>query len=188
MPDEVYKHFAAIAEEKAETEAAWNVMFAAYCEEYPEMEELWNRYYDVHAAEVLDQDGQFWKRQEKAEATRSISGSVINYLKDVMPNLFGGSADLAPSNKTAMSGAGDFSKEDRSGRNLHFGVRELAMAAIGNGIMLHGGLRAYVSTFFVFSDYCKPMARLSALMGTPLTYVFTHDSIGVGEDGRPMSR
>ncbi len=127
MPDEVYKHFAAIAEEKAETEAAWNVMFAAYCEEYPEMEELWNRYYDVHAAEVLDQDGQFWKRQEKAEATRSISGAVINYLKDVMPNLFGGSADLAPSNKTAMSGAGDFSKEDRSGRNLHFGVRELAM-------------------------------------------------------------
>ena len=183
VPDEVYKHFAAIAEEKAETEAAWNVMFAAYCEEYPEMEELWNRYYDVHAAEVLDQDGQFWKRQEKAEATRSISGSGINYLKDVMPNLFGGSADLAPSNKTAMSGAGDFSKEDRSGRNLHFGVRELAMAAIGNGIMLHGGLRAYVSTFFVFSDYCKPMARLSALMGTPLTYVFTHDSIGVGEDG-----
>ena len=85
VPDEVYKHFATIAEEKAETEAAWNVMFAAYCEEYPEMEELWNRYYDVHAAEVLDQDGQFWKRQEKAEATRSISGSVINYLKDVMP-------------------------------------------------------------------------------------------------------
>lgn len=77
---------------------------------------------------------------------------------------------------------GDFSKEDRAGRNLHFGVRELAMAAIGNGIMLHGGLRAYVSTF-LFSDYCKPMARLSALMGVPLTYVFTHDSIGVGEDG-----
>ena len=121
---------------------------------------------DVYKRQVLDQDGQFWKRQEKAEATRSISGAVINYLKDVMPNLFGGSADLAPSNKTAMSGAGDFSKEDRSGRNLHFGVRELAMAAIGNGIMLHGGLRAYVSTFFVFSDYCKPMARLSALMGT----------------------
>ena len=82
-----------------------------------------------------------------------------------------------------MKDAGDFSKEDRAGRNLHFGVRELAMAAIGNGIMLHGGLRAYVSTFFVFSDYCKPMARLSALMGVPLTYVFTHDSIGVGEDG-----
>ncbi|WP_125141385.1 transketolase [Clostridium transplantifaecale] len=183
VPDEVYKHFSEIAEEKAETEAAWNVMFAAYCEEYPEMEELWNKYHDIHAAEALKEDEQFWKKQEKAEATRSISGNIINYLKDVMPNLFGGSADLAPSNKTNMSGAGDFSKEDRSGRNLHFGVRELAMSAIGNGIMLHGGLRAYVSTFFVFSDYCKPMARLSALMGTPLTYVFTHDSIGVGEDG-----
>jgi transketolase len=82
-----------------------------------------------------------------------------------------------------MSDMGDFSKDDYSGRNLHFGVRELSMAAIGNGITLHGGLRAYVSTFFVFSDYVKPMARLSALMGLPLTYVFTHDSIGVGEDG-----
>ena len=86
-----------------------------------------------------------------------------------------------------MDGKGDFSKEDRSGRNLHFGVRELAMAAIGNGMALHGGLKPYVATFFVFSDYVKPMARLSALMGTPLTYVFTHDSIGVGEDGPTMS-
>ena len=97
--------------------------------------------------------------------------------------MFGGSADLAPSNKTAMSGAGDFSAETPEGRNIHFGVRELAMAAIGNGIMLHGGLKSYVATFFVFSDYTKPMARLSALMNLPLTYVFTHDSIGVGEDG-----
>ena len=183
VPDEVYRHYAEIAEDKAETEAAWNVMFAAYCEEYPEMEALWNRYYDAKAGEALADDAGYWKKQEKPEATRSLSGKMINYIKDVMPNLIGGSADLAPSNKTAMSGAGDFSKEDRTGRNLHFGVRELAMAAIGNGIMLHGGLRAYVSTFFVFSDYCKPMARLSALMGVPLTYVFTHDSIGVGEDG-----
>ena len=183
VPEEVYRHYAEIAEEKAETEAAWNVMFAAYCEEYPELETLWGRYHDAKAGEALSDDADYWKKQEKPEATRSLSGKMINYIKDVMPNLIGGSADLAPSNKTAMSGAGDFSKEDRSGRNLHFGVRELAMAAIGNGIMLHGGLRAYVSTFFVFSDYCKPMARLSALMGVPLTYVFTHDSIGVGEDG-----
>ena len=100
-----------------------------------------------------------------------------------MPNLMGGSADLAPSNKTYMNGEGDFSKENRAGRNMHFGVRELAMTAIGNGMMLHGGLQSYVATFFVFSDYTKPMARLSALMKTPLTFVFTHDSIGVGEDG-----
>jgi len=100
-----------------------------------------------------------------------------------MPGFIGGSADLAPSNKTNMSDMGDFSAQNYAGRNLHFGVRELAMAAIGNGMTLHGGLRPYVSTFFVFSDYVKPMARLSALMGTPLTYVLTHDSIGVGEDG-----
>lgn len=183
VPEDVYRHFDAIAEEKAETEAAWNVMFAAYCEEYPEMEALWNQYYDGKAGEALLEDETFWKRQEKPEASRAISGRIINELKDRLPNLIGGSADLAPSNKTAMSGAGDFSKEDRSGRNLHFGVRELSMSAIGNGLMLHGGLKAYVATFFVFSDYCKPMARLSALMGLPLTYVFTHDSIGVGEDG-----
>ena len=100
-----------------------------------------------------------------------------------MPNLIGGSADLAPSNKTNMKDAGDFSKENYAGTNLHFGVREQAMAAIGNGLALHGGLRPFVATFFVFSDYTKPMARLTSLMKLPLIYVFTHDSIGVGEDG-----
>lgn len=183
VPDEVYKNFADIAAEKAEVEAAWNVMFAAYCEEYPEMEALWNKYHDTKAGEVLAEDEVFWARQEKPEATRSISGTLINHMKDVLPNLVGGSADLGPSNKTAMKGVGDFSAEDRTGRNLHFGVRELAMTAIGNGMMLHGGLRSFVATFFVFSDYCKPMARLSSLMGVPLTFVFSHDSIGVGEDG-----
>ena len=161
VPEEVYSHFAAMAEEKAETEAAWNVMFTAYCGEYPEMEALWDTYHKEIDAESV----------------------MINLFKDEFPNMVGGSADLAPSNKTEMKGAGDFSAENPAGRNLHFGVRELAMAAIGNGIMLHGGLRAYVATFFVFSDYVKPMARLSALMGVPLTYVLTHDSIGVGEDG-----
>lgn len=183
VPEEVYRHFSDIAREKAEAEAAWNVMFAAYCGEYPEMETLWNQYHDKNAASAIWDDEGFWTRQEKPEASRAISGRLINYLKDRMPNLIGGSADLAPSNKTYMNGAGDFSAENRSGRNLHFGVRELAMTAIGNGIMLHGGLKAFVSTFFVFSDYCKPMARLSSLMGVPLTFVFTHDSIGVGEDG-----
>lgn len=183
VPEEVYRRYDEIARDKAEMEAAWNVMFAAYCEEYPDMEALWNQYHDEHLGENLLEDETFWKRQEKPEASRSLSGQIINELKDRLPGLIGGSADLAPSNKTNMSGAGDFSKEDRMGRNLHFGVRELAMAAIGNGLMLHGGLKAYVSTFFVFSDYCKPMIRLAALMGLPLTYVFTHDSIGVGEDG-----
>lgn len=183
VPEDVYRHFSALAEEKAETEAAWNVMFAAYCEEYPEMEALWDTYHRKPDGEALLADESLWLPKEKAEATRSLSGKMINLLKDRLPNMIGGSADLAPSNKTEMKGAGDFSAENPSGRNLHFGVRELAMAAIGNGIMLHGGLRAYVATFFVFSDYVKPMARLSALMGTPLVYVLTHDSIGVGEDG-----
>lgn len=183
VPDEVYDNFRKAAEQKAETEAAWNVMFAAYCQEFPEMEALWDRFHDADAGAALLDDEALWETGDKAEATRSLSGKMINRLKDLLPNLIGGSADLAPSNKTNMKDAGDFSKENPTGRNLHFGVRELAMAAIGNGLMLHGGLRAYVATFFVFSDYVKPMARLSALMGVPLTYVFTHDSIGVGEDG-----
>ena len=183
VPDEVYENFAKIAEEKADVEAAWNVMFAAYCQEYPEMETLWNQYHDEHAAEKFADDADFWAKGEKPEATRALSGKVLNYMKDKLPNLIGGSADLAPSNKTNMSGEGDFSKATPEGRNLHFGVRELAMTAIGNGLMLHGGLRAYVATFFVFSDYMKPIARLSSLMKVPLIYVLTHDSIGVGEDG-----
>lgn len=183
VPDEVCDHFRAAAEQKAETEAAWNVMFAAYCQEFPEMEALWEKYHNAKAGEALLEDETLWETAGKADATRNLSGKMINRLKDLLPNLIGGSADLAPSNKTYMKDAGDFSKENPAGRNLHFGVRELAMAAIGNGLMLHGGLRAYVATFFVFSDYVKPMARLSALMGVPLTYVFTHDSIGVGEDG-----
>ena len=183
VPDEVYAHFAKLAEEKTETEAAWNVMFAAYCQEYPEMEALWEKYHSGVDADSLMNNEKLWLEQEKPEATRSLSGKMINLLKDEIPGMIGGSADLGPSNKTEMKGEGDFSAENPAGRNIHFGVRELAMAAIGNGIMLHGGLRAYVATFFVFSDYVKPMARLSALMGVPLTFVLTHDSIGVGEDG-----
>lgn len=183
VPEEVYTNYAEKAAEKADVEAAWNVMFAAYCEEYPEMETLWEKYHGEVNAEALMEKAELWLAKDKAEATRSLSGKMINLLKDELPNMIGGSADLGPSNKTVMNGAGDFSAETPEGRNIHFGVRELAMAAIGNGLMLHGGLKAYVATFFVFSDYVKPMARLSALMKLPLTYVFTHDSIGVGEDG-----
>lgn len=182
VPEDVYAHYHAIAEEKAKAEEKWNALFAEYCAKYPEMQKLWDKYYHAQCGEALNSE-EFWAYEDKPQATRALSGTMINRLKDIMPNLFGGSADLAPSNKTYMNNEGDYSKENYAGRNLHFGVRELAMAAMGNGIMLHGGLRAYVATFFVFSDYVKPMARLSALMGVPLTYVFTHDSIGVGEDG-----
>lgn len=183
VPEEVYANYKQIANEKAKAEEEWNQLFAEYSKTYPEMKKLWDEYFDEDAAIKLLDDENFWKFDEKADATRNISGIIINRIKEVMPNFIGGSADLAPSTKTYMKDEGDFSKDNYAGRNLHFGVRELAMAGIGNGIALHGGLRAYVSTFFVFSDYVKPMARLSALMGVPLTFVLTHDSIGVGEDG-----
>ena len=183
VPEDVYANYKELAEQGAKKEAAWNELFSAYTSKYPEMKELWDKFHDETIAEELIDDEEFWSYPEKADATRNLSGMVINRLKDLLPNLMGGSADLAPSTKTYMKDAGDFSSADYAGRNMHFGVRELAMAAIGNGMALHGGLRPFVSTFFVFSDYVKPMARLSSLMGLPLTYVLTHDSIGVGEDG-----
>ncbi len=183
VPDEVYANYQALSEEKAKEEEAWNKLFADYCAQYPDMKELWDTYHNAHQAEKAYDCEEFWKYEDKPEATRSLSGKQIQKIKELLPNLIGGAADLSPSTKTYMNDKGDFSKDNYAGRNLHFGVRELAMTAIGNGLMLHGGLRAFVSTFFVFSDYTKPMARLSAIMGVPLTYVFTHDSIGVGEDG-----
>lgn len=182
VPDEVYANYKAIAAEKAKDEEAWNKLFAEYCAKYPEMKKAWEDEFNLDIAKSLLDNEEFWAFEDKPEATRNLSGIVLNRLKNYVPSLIGGAADLAPSTKTYMKDAGDFSKENYAGRNLHFGVRELAMAAIGNGLTLHG-LRAFVSTFFVFSDYVKPMARLSAIMRIPTTYVLTHDSIGVGEDG-----
>ena len=183
LDQDVYDHFAKLAEEKATVEDAWNALFADYCKTYPEMKELWDNYHNTGNAKCLYDLDEFWNSFDKPEATRNVSGKLLNIINNVVPNMFGGAADLAPSTKTNLKDAGDFSKENPLGKNIHFGIREIAMAAIGNGIALHGGLRPFVSTFFVFSDYVKPMARLSALMGVPLTYVLTHDSIGVGEDG-----
>lgn len=183
VPDEVYAHYQELAKKGAAAEEKWNALFAEYCEKYPEMKALWDAYHDPKAGEKLYDCEEFWAYEDKPQATRNLSGEMINRVKDKLPNLFGGSADLSPSNKTVMKGEAYFSPEDRAGRNMHFGVREISMAAMGNGLALHGGLRPYVATFFVFSDYTKPMARLSAIMGLPVTYVFTHDSIGVGEDG-----
>jgi len=183
VPQEVYDHYKELSANMAKAEDKWNELFAAYVEKYPEMKELWDNYFDGYDMSDLFDSDEYWAKGDKAEATRNTSGAILNMIKKAMPNLIGGSADLAPSNKTNMKDAGDFSKDNYAGSNLHFGVREQAMAAIGNGLMLHGGLKAFVATFFVFSDYVKPMARLTALMKLPLTYVFTHDSIGVGEDG-----
>ena len=182
VPEEVYAHYNAIAEENAKKEEAWNKMFAEYAEKFPEEKKKWDVFFGEFDASKLDSE-EFWAHEDKPMATRATSGKIINKLKDMYPNLIGGSADLAPSNKTEMNGEGFFAPEDRSGRNIHFGVREMAMTAITNGIYLHGGLKPFCGTFFVFSDFMKPMIRLAALMGLPVAYVLTHDSIGVGEDG-----
>ena len=180
---EIYDHYKDLAEEGANKEEAWKAMFAEYATKYPEEAKLWDEYFaKPDVTKIIDSEA-YWAHENKAMATRAVSGDIINKLKDVYPNLVGGSADLAPSNKTEMKGQGFFSATDRSGRNIHFGVREMAMTAITNGIYLHGGLNPYCATFFVFSDFMKSMIRLSSLMGLPVTFVLTHDSIGVGEDG-----
>lgn len=182
VPEEVYDHYRQLAEQGKEAENTWKQMFDAYCEKYPEKKKLWDRYHDGQAGEELFDDPEFWACEKMPQSTRNLSGIMINRLKDKLPMLVGGAADLSPSTKTYMKDAGDFSRENYGGRNLHFGVRELAMAGIANGLALHG-LRPFVSTFFVFSDYMKPMLRLAALMKLPVVAVLTHDSIGVGEDG-----
>ena len=182
VPEEVYANFKEQAQRGAQAQAQWEEMYAQYKEQYPEVEAAYRAMFvkepTADKIEALD----LFAPVEKAEATRVSSGRILNKLKDVMPNLIGGSADLGPSNKTIMEGEDFFTAENRNGRNIHFGVRELAMAGICNGLAL-AGLRPYAGTFFVFSDYSKPMARLAALMNLPVVYVYTHDSIGVGEDG-----
>lgn len=182
VDDDVYANFKSVNEKNAKAEDEWNKLFKEYAAKYHDKAKLWEKYYNDIDESLIDTD-EFWSWDEAPAATRNISGSIINRLKDIYPNIIGGSADLSPSNKTVMNNEGYIAKGDYSGRNIHFGVRELAMTAITNGILLHGGLRAYCATFFVFSDYTKPMARLSALMNIPTIFVFTHDSIGVGEDG-----
>ena len=182
VPDEVYAHTQEVQNAGAAAEEAWNAMFAEYCEKYPEMAEKWNDYYNGNGYNPWE-DAELFTKPEKADATRSTSGKVLNYLASKIPNFFGGSADLAPSTKTVINGKDFYAADNYAGSNLHFGVREHSMAAIGNGIALHGGLMPYVSTFFVFCDYMKHSMRLSALMQQRIAYVLTHDSIGVGEDG-----
>ena len=183
VPQEVYDNYKSITDSKIKVYDEWNELFDKYSKEYPDMKKKWDNYYNGYDMSELFDSEEYWAKSEKDEATRSTSGTILNEIKKLMPNLIGGSADLAPSNKTNMKDAGDFSKDNYAGTNLHFGVREQAMAAIVNGIALHGGLRPFAATFFVFSDYTKPMARLTALMKLPVVYIFTHDSIGVGEDG-----
>lgn len=185
VPDEVTAHTAALAERGVKAEEAWKELFAAYKAAYPALAAEYEFCMSGKTADLSSVKNLVW---EKPMATRQTGAAVLNALAAVTPNLIGGSADLAPSNLTTMKDTdairyGSFAPEHYEGRNLHYGIREHAMAAIANGIQLHGGLKAYCSTFFIFTDYCKNAMRLSALMNIPVTYVMTHDSIGVGEDG-----
>lgn len=180
---EVSEHMKAIKQILDRYELEWDSKWSAYKNTYPELASEWDKWHDRKLPVDLINDKDLWAFDDKPNATRNSSHQVLNRLAGLIPNLIGGSADLGPSNKSIMKDKGDLSAENYSGRNMHFGVREHAMGAMANGMAAHGGLIPYVATFFVFSDYVKPAMRLSALMKLPVTYIFTHDSIGVGEDG-----
>ena len=185
-PQEIYDHCQEAINRGEEAENSWKEMMEGYKAEYPALYEEYKKALSGELPDLANMDELF--SFEKPLATRQTSSIVLNKIAAKLPTLIGGSADLGPSNLSTLNNTesihyGDFAPESFEGRNLHFGIREHAMVAICNGMQLHGGVRAYCSTFFVFSDYCKPAMRLSALMKLPVTFILTHDSIGVGEDG-----
>jgi len=185
VPAEVYEDFNAnLGARGAEAKAKWDADFAEFSKKDAEKAATWSSIVSGELPAGWDEDIPTFPTDAKGVATRASSGKVLNAIAAKVPGLLGGSADLEPSTKTGLNfeGAGDFQAGTYCGRNFHFGIREHAMAAIGNGMAL-SGLRPYVSTFFVFSDYLRPSLRLSAIMNAPVMYIFTHDSIGVGEDG-----
>ncbi|MEH7073394.1 transketolase [Neobacillus drentensis] len=183
VPQEVYDNFQKLIVENGEKkEKEWNDLFAQYKKEYPELATQLEQALNHDLPEGWDKDIPVYS-EGKSLASRASSGEVINGIAKNLPIFIGGSADLAGSNKTMIKGTNDFMPGSYEGRNIWFGVREFAMGAAMNGIALHGGVKVFGGTFFVFSDYLRPAIRLAALMGLPVTYVFTHDSIAVGEDG-----
>jgi len=182
VPQEVYGAFQARAAKLKRAQGKWKRVFKDWSKANPEKAELWKT---MQADELPAEIEKLLPAFDPAKpvATRSASGVVLNALAKALPQIVGGSADLAPSNMTWLKDMGEIKPNDFAGRNFHFGIRELAMAAIMNGVQLHGGFRIFGGTFFVFSDYCRPATRLAALMGLPVIYVYTHDSFYVGEDG-----
>lgn len=180
---DVYSVYREVKESGVNSEAQWVDMMGAYKSQFPELATEWERRLAGELPGDWEKSLPEYPADEKGLATRAVSGKMINVLADSLPELMGGSADLGPSNKTLINLAEGFAAPDYSGRNIHFGVREHAMGAILNGLALHQGLRVFGGTFLVFCDYMKPAIRLAAMMGLPVIYVFTHDSIGVGEDG-----
>lgn len=181
VDEDVKAHFQKIVEENTARVNEKKKIEEEYAKKYPKEYEDYLAAFNVEKKELLEDS--YYDSFDKDMATRAISGEVLNKIAKDNIHIFGGSADLGPSNKTMLKGEEYFSADNRLGRNITFGVRENAMGAITNGILLHGGLRTYASTFLVFSDYLKPTIRLAALMNIPNVYIFTHDSIGVGEDG-----
>ncbi|MCL1922130.1 MAG: transketolase [Kiritimatiellaeota bacterium] len=182
VPDEVRAVFASRATKMKRSHGKWMRTFKQWAKANPEKAALWKTALaDTLPADIEDALPVF--DPAKPVATRSASGIVLNALAKAVPHLVGGSADLAPSNMTWLKDMGEIKPGDFAGRNIHFGIRELAMAAVMNGVQVHGGFRIFGGTFFVFSDYCRPAMRLAALMGLPVIFVYTHDSFYVGEDG-----
>lgn len=181
VPEEVFKHCKKFGAKGKRAEKAWKEMFKEYSEKYPE---LAKEYVSWKKRELPDLENieELWQF-EKDDASRGYGATVLNKLAKYVPNLIGGSADLAPANKSNIKSRGNYEADVKDGSNMHFGIREHAMAAICNGMYLHGGLIPYCATFAVFSDYMKNAMRMSALMEIPVIYILTHDSIGVGEDG-----
>ena len=183
VPQEVYDQFnKLIVENGQKKEKEWTELFTQYKNEFPELGKQFESAIHNELPEGWSKDLPVYE-VGKSLASRASSGEAINAIAKNLPSLFGGSADLAGSNKTLIKGTSDFLPGSYDGRNIWFGVREFAMGAALNGMALHGGVKVFGGTFFVFSDYLRPAIRLAALMNLPVTYVFTHDSIAVGEDG-----
>ncbi|WP_058301483.1 transketolase [Gorillibacterium timonense] len=183
IPVEVQEHFAAVKNRGIQVEAEWTKLLAAYREAHPELAAQLELAIAGELPEGWDSELPVYSPADKAVASRVSSESALNAIAKNYPMLVGGSADLETSTKTGIRVSGRMSAKDYSGRNIFFGVREFAMGAAVNGMTLHGGVKAFSGTFFVFSDYMKPAIRLGAIMGIPAIYLFTHDSIAVGEDG-----
>ncbi|HEX7240478.1 MAG TPA: transketolase, partial [Longimicrobiaceae bacterium] len=183
VPPEALEHMRHAGERGREAREEWERRFDAYARAEPELAEGLRAALELRLPEGWDADIPAWTPQDKPIATRAASGKVINALAKRVPWLMGGSADLAGSNNTNIDGGGDYGPGSYGGRNLHFGVREHSMGSLMNGMALHGGVRPYGGTFLIFSDYMRPPIRLAALMEQPTLYVFTHDSVGLGEDG-----
>jgi len=183
VPDEALQHFRKAVDERRLAEIRWQESFASYRKAFPELAREWERVMAGDLPSGWDREIPEFSPGQGPVATRVASGKILNGVAAHLPELFGGSADLAPSNNTYLSGYGDFERRGYQNRNLHFGIREHAMGATVSGMALHGGIRPFGGTFLVFSDYMRPSIRLACLMKLPTIYVFTHDSIGLGEDG-----